>query len=318
MKPAMKCLVLGGGGFLGSHACDALLTQGCHVRVFEKQYVGKENVRHVINDIEWTEGDFTNEAHVREAVQGTDYVIHAIGTTLPKDSNENPAYDISSNVIATLHLLEAAKEAGVKKIIFFSSGGTVYGVPQKIPIAEDHPTDPISSYGIQKLTIEKYLKLYYHLHGLDYAIMRISNPYGERQRPVGSQGAVTVFLYKALKGEPVEIWGDGSVTRDYIHVSDVADVIPLLLRYEGKNKLFNIGSGRGLSLLDLIHTFERVIGRPIDVLFAPPRAFDVPVNILDNSLAQRELKWTPGIDLEEGARRTIKFLSGLDLHHIGY
>jgi UDP-glucose 4-epimerase len=318
MKSAMKCVVLGGGGFLGSHACDVLLSQGCRVRVFEKQYVGKENIHHAISDIEWTEGDFTNEAHVLEAVQGMDYIIHAIGTTLPKDSNENPVYDISSNVISTLHLLEAAKEAGVKKIIFFSSGGTVYGIPQRIPISEDHPTDPISSYGIQKLTIEKYLKLYHYLHGLDYAIMRMSNPYGERQRPVASQGAVAVFLYKALKGEPVEIWGDGSVTRDYIHVSDVADVIPLLLRYEGKNKLFNIGSGRGLSLLDLINTFERVIGRPIDVCFAPARAFDVPVNILDNSLAQRELKWTPRIDLDEGARRTIKFLSELDIHLSGH
>ncbi len=308
----MKCLVLGGGGFLGSHTCDVLLAHGYRVRVFEKQYVGKENIQHAINDIEWIEGDFTNEAHVREIVQGMDYVIHAIGTTLPGNSNENPAYDISSNVISTLHLLDAAKEAGVKKIIFFSSGGTVYGIPKKIPITEDHPTDPISSYGIQKLTIEKYLKLYYRLHGLDYSIMRMSNPYGERQRPVASQGAVAVFLYKALKKETIEIWGDGSVTRDYIHVSDVAGVIPLLLQYEGKYKLFNIASGRGLSLLDLIKSLERVIGRPINVRFTSARLFDVPVNILDNSLAQRELKWAPKIGLDEGIRRTIKHLSDLE------
>lgn len=310
MKATMKCLVLGGGGFLGSHACDALLAHGCRVRVFEKLYVGKENIQHAISDIEWIEGDFTNEAHLREIVQGMDYVIHAIGTTIPKNSNENPVYDISSNVISTLHLLEAAKEAGVKKIIFFSSGGTVYGIPQKIPIAEDHPTDPITSYGIQKLTIEKYLKLYYHLHGLDYAIMRISNPYGERQRPIASQGAVAVFLYKALKKEPLEIWGDGSVTRDYLHVSDVAGVVPLLMRYEGKHKLFNIGSGRGLSLLELIKTIEKIIGRPVDVRFTSARPFDVPVNILDSSLALRELSWTPKIGLEEGIRRTIKYLEG--------
>jgi len=308
----MRCLVLGGGGFLGSHACDALLAHGCYVRAFEKQYVGKENIQHALSDIEWIEGDFTNEAHVREIVQGMDLVVHAIGTTLPKNSNENPAYDISSNVISTLHLLEAAKEAGVKKIIFFSSGGTVYGIPQKIPIPEDHPTDPISSYGIQKLAIEKYLSLYHRLHGLDYAIMRMSNPYGERQRPVASQGAVAVFLYKALKSEPIEIWGDGSVTRDYLHVSDVAAVIPLLLRYEGSYKLFNIGSGRGLSLLDLIKTLDRVIGSPLEVRFTPARPFDVPVNVLDNALARRELSWAPKIDIEEGIRRTMRYLSRPD------
>ena len=312
MQSGMKCLVLGGGGFLGSHACDALLEHGYRVRVFEKQYVSKENVQHLVGDIEWTEGDFTNESDLREIVQGMDCIVHAIGTTLPKDSNENPAYDISSNVISTLHLLDAAKEAGVRKIIFFSSGGTVYGVPHKIPIAEDHPTDPISSYGIQKLTIEKYLKLYHHLHGLDYAIMRMSNPYGERQRPLASQGAVAVFLHKALKKEPIEIWGDGSVTRDYIHVSDVAGIIPLLLRYEGKHTLFNIGSSKGLSLLELIKSIEKVIGHSIDVRFTLARPFDVPVNVLDNSLARRELSWTPKVELEEGIRRTMKYLAGLE------
>jgi UDP-glucose 4-epimerase len=311
MKSSGKCLVLGGGGFLGSHACDALLEHGYEIRIFEKQYIGKENVQHLIGDVEWIEGDFTNEAHVREIVQGMDYVIHAIGTTIPENSNENPVYDISSNVISTLHLLDAAKEAQVRKIIFFSSGGTVYGVPKEIPITEDHPTDPISSYGIQKLTIEKYLKLYNRLHGLDYAVMRMSNPYGERQRPMASQGAIAVFLHKALSKETIEIWGDGSVTRDYLHVSDVASVIPLLLRYEGDNKLFNISSGRGLSLLDLIRTLEQVTDSRIEIRFTPARPFDVPVNILDNTLARNELSWTPIIDIEEGIRRTIKFLSGL-------
>ncbi|MGC2064128.1 MAG: NAD-dependent epimerase/dehydratase family protein [Thermodesulfovibrionales bacterium] len=305
----MRCLVLGGGGFLGSHACDALLGHGYHVRIFEKQYVSKENVQHLTGDVEWVEGDFTNEAHLREVVQGADCIVHAIGTTLPKDSNENPVYDISSNLISTLHLLEAAKEAGVRKIIFFSSGGTVYGIPGKIPIAEDHPTDPISSYGIQKLAIEKYLFLYHYLHGLDYAVMRISNPYGERQRPIASQGAVAVFLYHVLRNEPIEIWGDGSVTRDYLHISDVARAIPLLLKYEGKEKIFNISSGQGLSLLDLIRTFEKVIGRAIEVRFTSARPFDVPVNVLDNTRARQELAWTPQIDFEQGIKRTIEFLA---------
>ncbi len=305
----MRCLVLGGGGFVGSHACEALLACGHDVRIFEKQHVSKKNVLHLAHDIEWIEGDFTNQAHLDQIVQGMDCIVHTICTTLPKDSNENPMYDISSNVIPTLHLLQTAKKSGVKKIIFLSSGGTVYGIPRKIPIPEDHPTDPICSYGIQKLTVEKYLRLYYELHGMDYAIMRIANVYGERQRPNASQGAVTVFLYKALHKESIEIWGDGSVTRDYVYISDVARAIPLLVQYTGKHKLFNIGSGRGASLLDLIKIFERVIGSPMDIRFCPARQFDVPVNILDNTLAKRELLWIPEIDLEEGAKRTLKFLS---------
>lgn len=304
-----KCLVLGGGGFLGSHACDALLAHGYHLRIFEKLYVDRENVQHLISDVEWQEGDFTNESHLRDIVQGMDCIVHAIGTTLPKDSNENPAYDISSNVISTLHLLNAAKEAGVRKIIFFSSGGTVYGIPRTVPITEDHPTDPISSYGIQKLTIEKYLHLYHRMHGIDYAVMRISNPYGERQRPEASQGAVAVFLYHILRDEPIEIWGDGSVTRDYLHISDLAGVIPSLLTYEGKYKLFNISSGRGLSLLDMIRTFEKVTGRSVELRFTPSRPFDVPVNVLDNTRARQELGWTPRVDFAQGVKRTLEYLS---------
>lgn len=304
----MKCLILGGGGFIGSHVCETLLKAGYSVRVFEKERVNKDNLKNILSDIEWVEGDFTNKSQVREVVRGVDFIVHAICTTLPQTSNQNPAYDISTNLISTLHLLDAAKEAGVKKIIFFSSGGTVYGIPRKIPIPEDHPTDPIVSYGIQKLAIEKYLRLYQHLYGVDYSIMRISNPYGRRQRPEASQGVVTVFLHKALKGEEIEIWGDGSVTRDYLYISDVAEAVLKLLEYRGENRIFNAGSGKGLSLLDLIRMIEKTIGRPVDVSFTPARPFDVPVNILDISRVKKELSWHPEIDLEEGLRLTMAYL----------
>ncbi len=305
----MKSLVLGGGGFLGSHVTEALLRAGHSVRIFEKELVSKDNVEHLLSDTEWVEGDFTNEAHIKQIVKGIDYIIHSLGTTQPKTSNENPVYDISSNLISTLHLLDAAKNEGIKKVIFFSSGGTIYGVPESIPITEAHPTEPICSYGIQKLAIEKYMKLYHRLYGLDYGIMRISNPYGERQRPHASQGAVTVFLYKALKNETIEIWGDGSVTRDYLYVSDVADAVLTLLQFDGKNKIFNIGSGKGLSLLGLIRNIEEVIGRKVRVNFTPARAFDVPVNVLDTTRAKNELLWSPKIGLESGLKRMADYLS---------
>jgi len=304
----MNCLVLGGGGFMGSHVCEALLNKGCRVRIFEKEWMNKENVQDFISHVEWLEGDFMNQRHLREIVKGMDFVIHCICTTLPQNSNENPVYDISSNLISTLHLLEAIRNSGVKRTIFFSSGGTIYGLQKLGPISEDHRTDPRCSYGIQKLAIEKYLGLYHHLYDLDYVILRVANTYGERQRPHHSQGAVTVFLYKTLKGEEIEIWGDGSVVRDYVHVSDVADAVVNLLKYHGKHRLFNISSGIGLSLRELIHKIENVTGLPARVRFTLGRSFDVPANVLDNSLAKRELLWSPQMGLEEGLRRTMAYL----------
>jgi UDP-glucose 4-epimerase len=134
-----------------------------------------------------------------------DVIIHLIGTTLPEPSNDNPRYDVHTNVTATLKLLDKAREKGVKKIIFASSGGTVYGIPRALPIPETHPTDPICSYGITKLTVEKYLALYHHLYQLDYAILRLGNPFGERQRIINAQGAVAVFLGKIHQDQPITI-----------------------------------------------------------------------------------------------------------------
>jgi UDP-glucose 4-epimerase len=307
----MKCLVLGGGGFLGSHVCDALLKEGWHVRIFEKEWVNRENAYHFLSGVEWVEGDFTNQRHLKEIVKNVDFVIHCICTTLPPSSNENPVYDISSNVLPTIYLLEAIRNSDVKKIVFFSSGGTIYGLPKLKPIPEGHQTDPLCSYGIQKLVIEKYLGLYHHLYGLDYRIIRVSNAYGERQRPHHSQGAVTVFLYKALKGQEIEIWGDGSVVRDYVYVSDVADAVVALLKYSGKHKLFNISSGVGLSVRDLIEKIEIVTGCRTQVRLTQGRAFDVSANVLDNSLARKELHWNPLIGFEEGLKRTMAYLLGL-------
>lgn len=293
---------------MGSHVSERLLDAGYKIRIFEKELVARDNVKHLLPKVEWFEGDFTNQAHVKEAVEGVDFIIHSLCTTLPKSSNENPVYDISSNLISTLHLLDTAKEAGVKKIIFFSSGGTVYGIPEYTPIKEEHPNDPVCSYGIQKLAIEKYLKLYRHLWGLDYGIMRISNPFGERQRPHASQGAAVVFLYKVLKGEPIEIWGDGSVTRDYLYVKDVAGAVLKLLNYKGGERIFNIGSGRGLNLLQLIEAIEEVTGKKADVRFTPSRSFDVPVNVLDTARAEKELLWRPEVSFKEGLKRTMDYL----------
>ena len=301
----MNCLVLGGAGFLGSHLCDGLLRGGHAVRVFDRANVDKSNIDHILNSIEMVEGDFSDGSQHAALLDDVDVIYHLISTTVPQTSNENPVFDVASNVMASLRFFNAAIDAGVKKIVFFSSGGTVYGINQAIPIGEDHATDPICSYGIGKLAIEKYLKLYQHLYGLDYTILRISNPYGDRQRATDRQGVVAAFVARALEKWPLEIWGDGSAIRDYIYVTDVAAAAVAVLKYTGKFRLFNIGSGNGLSLIDVARVIEEVLGRPLKLNFSPAGKLHVPANVLDITRVRRELGWAPMIGFRDGVRRMI-------------
>lgn len=301
----MNYLVLGGDGFQGYHLCRRLLENGNTVRVFDRTSFNKDKLAGVGKGLDWIEGDFGDHQLVEQAVSDVDVIFHLICTTLPKTSNDDPAYDVMSNVVPTLRLLEKTRTAGVKKIIFFSSGGTVYGVPETLPIAEHHPTRPICAYGIHKLAIEKYLHLYHVLHGVDYAIARIANPYGVHQSVERGQGAVAVFLHKMLAGEPIEVWGDGSVVRDYIHVDDVVEAAIRLLTYRGAHKIFNVGSGRGLSINEIIAIIADTIRREPIVRYQPGRTMDVPVNVLDIRRAERELGWHPNISFEEGIRMCV-------------
>jgi len=307
----MRCLVLGGGGFIGSNLCYGLVEAGHEVSVFEKEGRNKSNLLAIEKRVCWIEGDFLNPEHVKAAVQGIDIIFHLISSTLPQSSNENPAYDVTSNVAPAIHLLEAARRAAVRKVIFFSSGGTVYGIPERVPIPEEHPTMPICSYGIHKLMIEKYLALFHKLYNLDYAVLRVSNPYGERQRPTGSQGAVTVFIYKALKGELIKIWGDGSVVRDYVHISDVVRAAIKAMSLSAGERIFNIGSGRGLSLNQVIACLEDALGVKLPVRYTAARKCDVPVNILDISRARNVLGWGPEIDLTTGVKSAAAYIRTL-------
>jgi len=199
-------------------------------------------------------------------------------------------------------------EQKIPKIIFISSGGTVYGNPMYLPIDEKHPTDPLVSYGITKLAIEKYLQLYSHLYGIRAITLRVANPYGERQRIETAQGAIGVFLHHALKGLPVEIWGDGSITRDYIHVSDVAEAFVRAVEYSDAKSCFNISSGAGTSLNELIGMLENVLGKRVEIRYLPGRPFDVPVSILSNDLARDELEWAPSISMRDGIARTADWM----------
>jgi UDP-glucose 4-epimerase len=307
---AMNCLILGGAGFIGSHTVDALLTRGHSVRVFDRLNVDTSNLVDALPHIELCRGDFLNETDMSHALQGIDLVLHCISTTLPQTSNENPVYDVESNVVGTLRLLQLACQHGVNRIVFLSSGGTVYGSSVKCPISEADPTDPICSYGISKLAIEKYLHLFYHLHDLDYVVLRVANPFGERQNPTSGQGAVPAFLWRLLRGEPISIWGDGTVARDYLYISDLIAAIVAVIEGQTPSKIYNIGSGVALSLSELLAIMEAVTGRAPVIRYSPARKLDVPVTCFDISRAQKELHWQPRIPIEEGMARTWGWLKG--------
>jgi UDP-glucose 4-epimerase len=302
-------LVLGARGFIGSHLTDALLTAGAQVRAFDR-----ESIRPVIDStvahdhLQSLDGDFTSVADLDRALDGVDICFHLVSTTLPRSSNLDPVYDAETNLVATLRLIDRAVRYRVKRIVFVSSGGTVYGTPRQVPIREDHATEPLCAYGITKLAIEKHLELARVLHGLEYTVLRLANPYGERQRPEASQGAVAVFLGKALKNEVLEVWGDGSVVRDFVYIGDVVTALLAAARSGATHRVFNIGSGRGNSVNEVLECIGICLGRRPQVNYLPARVFDVPVNVLDIERAREHLAWAPGVDLLAGVSRSAEWL----------
>lgn len=303
MRP-QRSLVLGANGFLGATLCRTLIERGEAFRAFDKRPPRIEIQR---TDLEWFKGDFHNSNHLSEAMIGCDSVYHLISTTIPATSNKNPITDCQENVIGTLKLLELAKQVGIKKIIFASSGGTVYGAPNTLPIPETAPTNPLCAYGIGKLMIEKYLSLYNLLHNIDYCVLRISNLYGYFQSLYGKQGAVGVFLGKALNDKTIEIWGDGNVVRDYVFADDVVAAMLMAMRYDGEYKIFNIGDGQGRSLNQVLETIERASGKRLHVKYTSDRVYDVPKSILDISRAKQCLRWQPLVTFEQGLASVAEY-----------
>lgn len=304
----MNCLVLGGAGFIGSHIVDALLLNGHSVRVFDLPNISLVNLKHHGKSIEIVTGDFSNIEDVDQALHDMDIVIHLVSTTLPGPSNQNIVYDIETNLISTVNLLHRAVVKKVKKMIFASSGGTVYGIPAQIPIPETHPTNPICSYGIGKLAIEKYLSLFHHLHGMEYLILRLGNPYGPRQRMEWAQGAIAVFLGNILKQKPITIWGDGNVARDYFYIEDLKRAFLLAVEKDIRSKTINIASGEAVTLIDLLSCMKEVTGYDPEINFVQARKLDVPTNCLNIMLAEELLSWKPKVNLKAGITKTWAWL----------
>lgn len=299
----MKILVLGGSGFIGSHIVDALLERGLRVRVFDRV---PERYRPTPLGVEFIQGDWSDLSTLAEGLTGVDIVFHLISTTVPSTSNIDPIWDIQSNLVNTVRLLELMRASEVKRIIYLSSGGTVYGIPETNPVPESHPLRPLSSYGVVKVAIENYLRMYERLYGLKPVILRASNPYGPRQGHGGIQGVIGTFLWKIAQGEPIEIWGDGTIVRDFIYVRDLAELCATLAQGDLKG-CFNVGSSRGLSINELVELIGRVTGRTFQVIRKPGRSFDVPAIVLDTRAIQRATGWQAETGILEGLAETWKW-----------
>jgi UDP-glucose 4-epimerase len=307
----MRTLVLGGSGFLGSHIVDKFLREKHDVTVYD---LYPERFRRPPRGIKFVTGDFGNVGALNELIEtGFDAVIHCVSTTTPKSSNESPEFDIQSNVIGTLNLLDICVRHGIGKLVFLSSGGTVYGdIGDLAMVDETHAVRPMCSYGVSKLMIEHYLDVYKHLRGLNYVVLRLSNPYGERQSPLRALGALTVFLHRTLRHQGVEVWGDGSVTRDFIYVGDVANAV-YLATVNPISGIYNVGTGTGLSLRDILTHISQVVGIEPSVSWLSSRSFDVPRIVLDANKLKQATNWNCVIDLSAGIRTTAGWLKETDI-----
>lgn len=297
-----KALVIGGNGFIGYHLVRSLINKGWRTTVYDR--ASKDQFVDFDSPPKYVHGELGNRELLRESLEGIDVVFHLAYSTIPKTSIDDPAYDVQSNVVESINLLNESVNAKIGRVVFLSSGGTVYGKPNQLPISENHPTKPISSYGITKLTVENYLFLYKHLYDLSYATIRPANPYGEHQNIFGTQGAIAVFLGQIAREHPVEIWGDGSIIRDYFYVGDLARACILAAESKIPDLTVNIGSGKGLSLNDLLQLIRCTINVEFEVRYKKGRIFDVPKLILDVSRAYELLGWTPSVSLSVGIEQT--------------
>lgn len=303
--------VVGGGGFIGGAVVGALLDAGvAEVRNLDFLPGARRDPR-----LHHLQGSFLQSAVARTALAGADWVFHLAATGFAREANANPIGDAQENVIGTLQLLDLAREAGVARFVFCSSGGTVYGQTTGTePIPEDTPTHPVNAYGASKLACETYVRLYDVSNasglggGMRTLTLRVANPYGPGQNIARAQGALTTFCHHAVHDEPITIWGDGSVVRDYIQVRDVGEALILAANAPAHGTEINIGSGKGVSLRELIALITEIMGRPLDVSYAQDRSFDVPRNVLDIGRARQLLGWRPRTSLRDGVAELIAVL----------
>lgn len=302
----MRALVTGGAGFIGSTLVDRLVGDGHEVVVLDDLRRGRrENLSDgaVLRELD------IQDASVAEVLADVlpEVVFHLAAQIDVRVSVADPLLDVRQNVLGTVNLAEAARQAGVRKIVFASSGGSIYGTPEDLPVSEAVPINPKSPYAASKVAAEVYLNTYRQLYGLDCTHLALANVYGPRQDPHGEAGVVAIFANALLRGQPTTLFGDGGNTRDYVYVGDVVEAFVAASGDLGGGQRYNIGTGRQTSDRELHSLVAKEVGVPDEPREAPARLGDLRASALDATAAERDLGWRAQVDIAEGVRRTVDY-----------
>ncbi len=301
----MRTLVTGGAGFIGSHIVDAFVAAGHQVAVVDNLNTGKlANLNPAASFFQVDIRDAAGLARVFERVR-PEVISHQAALADVRGSLREPDLYAEVNIIGSIRLLELARQHGVRKVVYASTGGAVYGEPEYVPVREDHPINPLDPYGASKHTVEHYLFIYKHNYGLDYASLRYPNVYGPRQDPHGEAGVVAIFTGKMLAGEPCTINGDGTQQRDFVFVADVARAN--LLAATNGSGIYNIGSGVGTDVNTIFAGLKQAASYTQDAHYGPAKLGEVYKIYLDASKAKRELGWESTVNVVDGLRRTVEY-----------
>jgi len=295
----MKALVTGGAGFIGSNICAALSRQGAAVTVLDDLSSGHASNLDGLDGVTLIEGDIRDAETVGRAVPGCDTVFHLAASVGNKRSIDHPDEDTDINVKGTLNVLEAARDARVRKVVVASSAG-IYGELRTIPITEDHPLEPLTPYGVSKLYTEKMALAFAHVYGLEAICLRYFNVYGPNQRFDAYGNVIPIFAFRALAGEPIVVFGDGQQTRDFVHVDDVVQANLNAARNRGVSGAFNVASATQVRILDLAQAVNAHLDRPVPIEHQGPRAGDVADSLADISAARSAFGFVPSVGMETG------------------
>ncbi len=306
----MNIIVLGAAGFIGTNLIIELAKDSSNqiTAVDKEESFFSPLKKYAFSNVKYITSSLMDCDDYSKLVNDQEIVYHLISTTVPTTSNRHITEELKANVILSANLFEACVQQGVKKVAFISSGGTVYGKEAACPLSENTPTNPITSYGVQKVTIEKLLYLYNYMYGLDYRIIRLSNPYGPYQRPNGILGAVTTFTYKALKGEEIQVYGDGSVVRDFIYIDDAIRGILEIVKGNNRHRTYNLGCGYGTSIREVIANIKKALNLQVNVKYMEARKVDVPVNYLNIERYESAYGTLNPISMIDGIKATADFL----------
>ena len=304
----MRTLVTGGAGFIGSHLVDRLIEEGHDVAVVDNFSSGRaDNLAHQ-PAVTLVEGDVRGgELEGIVDKLAPEVIFHLAAQIDVRKSVEDPVLDAQTNIVGTINVAEAARKAGVRKVVHTSSGGSIYGTPSEFPVDESFPVDPHSPYAASKLAGEQYLGIYRHLYGLEASYIAPANVYGPRQNPHGEAGVVAIFSENLLRGNPTKIFGGGTNTRDYVYVGDVARAFVLAAGERGDGMRFNIGTSVETTDRELHTLVAKHAGAPDAPQDFPPRLGDVPRSALSSARAKEILGWEPTVSLDEGVARTVDY-----------